>query len=333
MTNVEKVEKLSGRGNDGLGQELTKELSEKVLNHRDNFHHFLVGRYLEGLATLFFYDFERPFDKARLEIALRQGYGVAVGPNRLGQTVILGTTMDVYGYNTMTSMNALMYQPRLTGKDINWTLPPALRPENYKLMKEIVNDDNAKSGSFVIFHNKPLVLTSDFSIIEYYADELAEIVASRFSLVMQSKIMTVITGEVGDESANQLVSSLYNGNPFVKVGKLFDIEDNIIHIDNPSLAQNLQELKTEYQHKIAELNSLFGINVLAVDKESGVTDSEANGNLAYTTMNGNIYLECRQQSLDLYNRHYGTHYSVRIDSNAVGEIGDGGAKNENNLDS
>lgn len=332
MTSVEKTEKLTGRGNDGLGQELKKELAKKVQTHRDNFHHFLVGRYLEGLSTLFFYDFKRPFDKARLEIALRQGYGVAVGPNKLGQTVILGTVMDMYGYQTYTTMNALMYQPRLTGNDINWVLPKSLRPDHYELLKEIVDNDKAQTGSFVVFHNKPIVLTSDFSIIEHYADELAEIVASRFSLVMQSKIMTVITSEVGDETANQLVSALYNGNPFATVGKMFDIEDNIIHIDNPSLAQNLQELKTEYQHKIAELNSLFGINVLAVDKESGVTDSEANGNLAYTTMNGNIYLECRQHTLDLYNHRFGTDYSIRIDSNAVGELSKDGAINENNLD-
>ena len=143
--------------------------------------------------------------------------------------------------------------------------------------------------------------------------------------------MTIFSGEVGDETLNQMITALYNGNPYVKVAKTFDVEDNVLKIDNASLANNLAQLKTEYQNEIAELNASFGINVLAVDKESGVTDAEANGNLGYVTMNGNIWLESRQMALDRYNKRFGTNYQVTIDSNAVGKLA-GDTNNENNDD-
>ena len=143
--------------------------------------------------------------------------------------------------------------------------------------------------------------------------------------------MTVFAGNVGDETINQLISDLYNGNPFVKLGKQFDVEDNIIKVDNTNLSNNLAQLKTEYQNEIAELNASFGINVLAVDKESGVTDAEANGNLGYVTMNGNIWLESRQLALDRYNKRFGTDFKVTIDGNAVGKLA-GDTQHESNDD-
>jgi S-adenosylmethionine hydrolase len=127
-----------------------------------------------------------------------------------------------------------------------------------------------------------------------------------------------------------MISAIYNGNPFVKLAKTFDIEDHLITINNTDLANNLAQLKTEYQNKIAELNALFGINVLAVDKESGVTASEANGNLGYVTMNGNVWLESRQKALDLLNARFNKKYTVSIDKDAVGMLGMN--QNEDNND-
>ena len=185
-----------------------------------------------------------------------------------------------------------------TNKDIQYIIPENLR---LPTQTEITELDNCSSGSFTIIRNKDLWLVNDYDIIRHYADELAEIVASRFSLIIQSKVMTVFYGEVGNESLEQMIANLYNGSPVLKASKLFDVEDNMFTINNASLAQNLQELKTEYQNKISELNTLFGVNVLAVSKESGVTESESNGNLSYVKTNLNSYLRPRQKAFELYN--------------------------------
>lgn len=307
---------------DRLGQELPRDLATKVVYHRDRFYKFFIGRYLEGLATLFSYSCDKPFNKAMLETALRMGYGVAYGKNKLGNNVILGYIQYNNGFNFQTP-DTLFKPRRFTGKDINYIVPDELLPVRAKTnqYKEIWDYDGGNTGDFVVFWNKRLNLTNDYDIISHYASELAEIVASRYSLIMQSKIMTVFTGEVGDETLNQMISAIYNGNPFVKTAKTFDIDDHMITVNNTDLANNMAELKTEYQNKIAELNALFGINVLAVDKESGVTGAEANGNLGYVTMNGNVWLESRQMTLNLFNKRFGTDYHVTIDSNAVGKLG------------
>lgn len=315
--------------NDRLGVELSRDLSRKVIEHRDKFYDFFIGRYMEGLANLFYYSI-KPFDKATLEIALREGYGVAVGTNKFGQLGILGyINNNQFAYNRP---DLLLKPKRYTGNMINYTMPSDLLPERAKTNQflEIWNWDNGQTGDFVVFWNKQINLTNDFQIIQHYAEELAEIVASRFSLIMQAKIQTVLTGDPGDETINQMISAIYNGNPFVKLAKTFDIEDHLITINNTDLASNLAQLKTEYQNKIAELNALFGINVLAVDKESGVTASEANGNLGYVTMNGNVWLESRQKALDLLNARFNKKYTVSIDKDAVGMLGMN--QNEDNND-
>nr|DAK30862.1 MAG TPA: upper collar protein [Caudoviricetes sp.] len=315
--------------NDRLGVELSRDLSRKVIEHRDKFYDFFIGRYMEGLANLFYYSI-KPFDKATLEIALREGYGVAVGVNKFGQLGILGyINNNQFAYNRP---DLLLKPKRYTGSMINYTMPSDLLPERAKTKQflEIWNWDNGQTGDFVVFWNKQINLTNDFQIIQHYAEELAEIVASRFSLIIQAKIQTVLTGDPGDETINQMISAIYNGNPFVKLGKTFDIEDHLITINNADLANNLAQLKTEYQNKIAELNALFGINVLAVDKESGVTASEANGNLGYVTMNGNVWLESRQKALDLLNARFNKKYTVSIDKDAVGMLGMNQNEDNNN---
>lgn len=317
---------------DRLGQDLSRDLSQKVVQHRDDFYQFFVGRYIEGLATLFSYSCDKPFNKMTLEIALRMGYGVAYGKNKFGNPCILGYIQYNNGFNYQTP-DTLFKPRRFTGADINYIVPDEVLPERAKTHQfvEIWDNDGANTGDFVVFWNKRIQLVNDYQVISHYASELAEIVASRYSLIMQSKIMTVFAGNVGDETINQLISDLYNGNPFVKLGKQFDVEDNIIKVDNTNLSNNLAQLKTEYQNEIAELNASFGINVLAVDKESGVTDAEANGNLGYVTMNGNIWLESRQLALDRYNKRYGTDFKVTIDGNAVGKLA-GDTQHESNDD-
>lgn len=311
-----------------VGINLSSDLSKKVVNFRNEFYDFFYSTYIEAFANMFYYNI-KPFDKAQLELALRQGYGVAVGKNIFGQITILGF-IQAQEFSTLNP-NVFLKRKRYTGKDISYTINSKLIDERYytSQFKEIWEQDGGSTGDFVVFWNKQLQLTNDFAKLQHYSEKLAEIEGSRFSLVMQAKALTVLTGEVGDETYNQMISAIYNGNPFVKTSKLWDIDEDIIHIDNSNLSSNLAQLKTEYQTTIAELNAYFGVNVLSVDKDSGVTDAEANGNLGYVTTNGNIYLESRQKALDLLNARFGTEYTVSFDKNAVGILGGTHENNDN----
>src|SRR5699024_11148354 len=184
---------------------------------------------------------------------------------------------------------------------INFVIPEHLQLNYYK---EISNDDECKTGNFIVLRIKTLNYVSDYNILYHYIDELAENVLSIYSISMQVKIITLFLGEPNDETLNQIISDVYNGNPYIKGSKLFDPDEQIYHMKNEGIAQNFQELKREYQNKISELNNMLGMNSLAVEKSSGVSDTEAKSNRAFTTSNANIYLDGRNNGLFKLNKRY-----------------------------
>lgn len=304
----------------GVETELSQDISLRVIEHRNRFRKLIFNRYLEFLPLLINYTNKESvaIDFLQLETALRQGYQVVVGKSRNGQIMILGYIQTNHYKNSsdfMTNFN-FNFERRLNEKDIYFTIPKYLRPE-YAL--EIQHYDNCKSGDFIVLRNKPVTLNNDYDIISHYCDELAEIILSRFSLIMQSKFAKIFKSEVNDETVNQFITQLFNGSPFIKVSGLFDAEEDIIDLESDYVVNALSAIKREYQNKISELSNFLGINSLAVDKESGVSDTEANSNRAFTTSNSNIYLRGRDP-LNMLNQRFDLDIQPFYDDEATSQI-------------
>ena len=138
---------------------------------------------------------------------------------------------------------------------------------------------------------------------------------------MQAKISTVIRGEANDEDVEQITQDLYNGSPFIKTTKFFDPDESILSInEGQGLISALPELKREYQNNIAELNNILGLTSLAVDKESGVSQSEAESNKAYQKANAGIYLQARNEKLKHYNDKYKTKLKASFRDEIASEL-------------
>lgn len=316
-----------------IEKQLNEKLSEKIVRHRDRFKHLFKARYLELLPSLIKYknDHTISVDFMKAEIAMRNGYDVVIGET-------LNRKIQVIGYATTkkTSGNpADLWSPRgLRHGDIHFLIHPRLQMPYYR---EITHDDGCKNGNFIVLRNKLVNYTNDYNILEHYVDELAEIVLSRYSISMQVKITTLFLGDANDETLNQLITQIYNGNPAVTLSELFDPDDQIYHMKNEGIAQNFQELKREYQNKISELNNMLGINSLAVEKSSGVSDAEAKSNRAYTTSNANIYLDARNDALKKLNKRYNLQIEASYNDEVISEFADlerqeieEGEKNDNN---
>ena len=286
-----------------IEQTLSEKVKTRVVSQRNNFFNFFKNRYIEFLPTVISYEGLNEknvlIDPIQLEIWLRQGYGVAIGQTKTG-TMILGT---VNQSNTLSNIQTYGTRP-LTGNDVNFFISNKIKEKYYK---EITFHDGYETGNFVVLWNKPIQLTNDFNIIEMYSERIAEIAMSRFSIYMQAKISTVIRGEANDEDVEQITQDLYNGAPFIKTTKFFDPEESILSInEGQGLISALPELKREYQNNIAELNNILGLSSLAVDKESGVSQSEAMSNKAYQKANANIYIQSRNEKLKHYNERFNT---------------------------
>lgn len=319
-----------------IDKELSGTLKEKIVLHRDRFTKLFKARYLEMLPSLIKYKNARSIsvDFLKVEVALRNGYDVVIG-----ETV--NNNIQVIGYatskKTVGNPQDLFASDLLRHGEINFTIPKHLQLPYYK---EISYLDECKSGNFVVLRNKTLNYGSDITILDHYIEELAEIVLSRFSISMQVKITTLFLGEPNDESLNQIISDIYNGNPYIKGSKLFDPDEQIYHMQNEGIAQNFQELKREYQNKISELNNMLGVNSLAVEKSSGVSDHEAKSNRAFTTSNANIYLDGRNNGLSKLNKRYNFKIEAMYNDEVVSEFSElerleeeGDLKNDGNNNS
>lgn len=310
--------------NEGINQSLNQSLKEKVVLHRERFTQLFKARYLEMLPSLIKYKnaITVSIDFMKVEVALRNGYDVVIGETKNRNIQVIG-----YAKSSLTSGNPddLFSTKTLRHGDITFVIPDYLKLPYYK---EITHHDECKSGNFVVLRNKTLHYVSDYEILDHYIAELAEIVLSRYSISMQVKITTLFLGEPNDETLNQIISDVYNGNPYIKGSKLFDPAEQIYHMQNENIAANFQELKREYQNKIGELNNMLGMNSLAVEKSSGVSDAEAQSNRSYTTSNANIYLDGRNNGLQKLNKRYDLKLEALYNDEVVSEFEEIAKENE-----
>lgn len=304
-----------------IEKELSQQLKEKNVRHRERFKDIFRARYYELMPSLIRYKNHESVavDFMKVEVALRAGYDVVIGQTSqpLGQPDNIQVIGYVKSNRTTGDPKQLFETGKLRHGDIHFIIPKHYMLEHYT---EITNHDSCKTGNFVVLRNKTLSYISDYSILDHYIDELAEIVLSRYSLSMQVKISTLFQGEEGDETLNQIISDVYNGTPIIKTTKLFDPEEHIHHMKNEGVAQNFQELKREYQNKISELNNMLGINSLAVEKASGVSDAEAQSNRGFTTSNANIYLDGRNDGLEKLNKRFNLDLKAMYNDEVASEF-------------
>ena len=303
---------------EGIKVEMTEGLKQQVISHKRKFVEIFIARYRELLPTLITYQNgeKTSIDFLKVEVSLRNDYNIVIGETKKDGIQVLGFANSIV---TPDNPTALFTTTSVKKKDITFVIPKHKQLDH---MKEISYTDDCKTGNFVVLKNKTLNYQNDNNIIYYYVSELAEIILSRYSLSMQMKIMTFFIGEHGDQTINEILSDMYQGVPFSKVTKMFDPEEQIIKIDNANASTNMESLKKEYQNKISELNNMLGINSLAVEKNSGVSDSEAKSNRSFTTSNANIYLSARNHALERLNKRYKLNIFAIYNDEVASEFGE-----------
>lgn len=295
---------------------LSETLGDRALIQKQKFFKMFTAKYREMLPSLISYRNKEvtSVDFLKTEVALRSGYSVVIGKTTKNNLQVMGfarcplsseNPVDLFSYDAMNK------------KDITFIVHPDLIP---KVFTEITYADDCKTGDFVVLKNKLFNFQDDMQIIDFYATQLSEIMLSRFSIIMQTKIMTFFLGDIGDETTNKLIEDLFNGNPVSKVSHLFDPKEQIVTVNNGNASAFLSELKREYQNNVSELNNMLGINSLAVDKNSGVSDTEANSNTAFTSSVANICLEARNQPLSKLNKRFGYNLQAVYNDDVASEF-------------
>lgn len=309
----------------GVKISLDDDLTLKVTAQRNYFQQYIFNHYLEIIMNLRQYsNLPKSIDKNKLEWYLRNNYDVIIGKNTLDFPCIMGVSRN---QNTSSNPSTPYVYFGLTKASIQWVVKPSLRPAEFDLYDEITTDDNGLTGSFVVLRNKPVSYTSDFEIIDTYSRRLAEIQASRYSLILQAKFSKILQGEATNNTLNEIINKIYNGAPFIKTTTAFSPKDDILDMSNPHIADNMSALKREYNDNLSELNNLLGINSSGIEKSSGVSEEEVNSNNDVVTSVGNMYINGIQQPLDLFNKRYG--YNIQVSLNQKSEKVGIGLENNN----
>lgn len=297
-----------------IEQSFKEKIKQRVVTHRNRFYKLIYNRYAEILPfTISYENIDERFkvDLIQLESMLRHNYNVAIGEDVTGDIVILGyvnsNNKNNFDYN---------YLPKTyTKKDINFIINEAYILPEYNQLNQF-----NKNGNFIVIQNKVYNYINDYEIIEHYAEEIAEISLSRFSLILQAKVMTFFRGDLNADDLEEVIDDLFNGAPAIKTSVQFDVNENIIRFDNGNITSTLTELKREFQNKLSELNSMLGLSSLGVEKESGVSDEEAQSNASFKKSNENIYLFARNNALKFLNERYEMNIHAEFSENMVKEL-------------
>lgn len=313
--------------NDGLNKEHNTNVEETIVFHRARFRNIIFNRLLEILPQLINYSNKSQLsvDFLTLELNLRNGVNVCIGMQTNGEIGIIGYTN---AYQKSINTHLLTDKRVLTKKDINFTIPNNLICENYL---ELNTYDNYKNGNFIVMKNKFYSRATDIEIIYHYVDELAEIVVTRMSLIIQGKFSKIFLSEVNDETINQLIAKLHNGSPFIKLGDDFSVNDQIQDLTSPVQVQMLAELKREYQNKINEFLTFFGVDNVGIDKQSGVSNAEVSSNNPFTNVNANVYLKGREPIKHLCKRYGLKPIIPYLSPNILVDFGDNGGDNNEHV--
>lgn len=303
--------------NKALDTELSNALKSIVVAKKNDFVRLKTLKYKEVLPVLITYKgvLNTGIDIVKLEVMLRTGHDVIIGKNKNNVLCILGyVTTSFYESNASNVFD----EKTINYEDITFIVKDKVKPEK-EGFEEISNHNNCTTGKFVVIRNKVLNYVNDFDLIEYYIDTMAEIMLSRYSIILQTRVNTFLKGQRGDETINQVLSDVYNAMPFPKVTDNFEIEDSI-HTINSNFGGVLEDLKRELQHQISELNNEIGIQSLAVDKASGVNEVESKSNHASTSANANLYIKGRNEPLKKLNKRFGTEIIAMYDDNVISEM-------------
>lgn len=286
-------------------------LSTSVQIYKKATYQRLRNRFRELLLTTIDYEgvgVTSSFHSLKIEAALRNNYKVAVGMCLDNKTRMIGYITNDFTNSSVE--NILTYQKPLKGSSLIPILPPLLF--NYKKAIEIT-PDFPTIGNFVVLRNKPISFENEYATIDLTCQKLAEIEATRYSIVWQSKVMTGFIGEENDTDVKDAVNNFFNGNPFFKAGLKFD-KDSIFPVNNTKVAEILSKLAEEYKDTENSLLSQMAINSVGTSKASGVSDMEASTSSLVTTAYGNVLLTGRNMGLVLYNEKFNLDIKAKIRS-------------------
>lgn len=257
-------------------------------------------------------------DERFLEFNLRY-YGYArVGGVDKDNVFVLGQNQNgEYGLNALGSLIDQSTIPNPFAVDDSTQELPYLTRMNYQ----------GKNDGYVTICNKynyymaGLMTTfTDMQLVDRVSKSLAKIKASEMRNIDLMKQQFIGLTKNKNLTANQVFQQIQEGKSFIGVDSDLGDITSILDVTDFNIRDYLPSLKTAWNNEVSELLTMLGIDTVGVDKKERLVAQEAAANAQLTEASANVYLQARNQQLEILNHVLGTEIEATFNQQAFQQL-------------
>lgn len=257
-------------------------------------------------------------DERFLEFNLRYCGYARVGGVDADNVFVLGQNQNgEYGLNALGSLIDQSTIPNPFSVDDNTKELPYLTRMNYQ----------GKEAGYVTLTNKynyylsGLMSTfTDIQLVDRVSKSLAKIKASEMRNVDLMKQQYIGLTKNKNLTANQVYQQIQEGQSFIGIDSDLGDITNVLDVTDFNIHDFIPTLKTAWNNEIEELLTMLGINTVGVDKKERLVAMEAEANAQLTEASANVYLQARNQQLEILNAVLGTNIEAVFNQQAFQQL-------------
>lgn len=257
-------------------------------------------------------------DERFLEFNLRY-YGYArVGGVDKDNVFVLGQNQNgEYGLNALGSLIDQSTIPNPFAVDDSTQELPYLTRMNY----QDKNDGYVTICNKYNYYMAGLMTTfTDIQLVDRVSKSLAKIKASEMRNIDLMKQQFIGLTKNKNLTANQVFQQIQEGKSFIGVDSDLGDITSILDVTDFNIQDYLPSLKTAWNNEVSELLTMLGIDTVGVDKKERLVAMEAAANAQLTEASANVYLQARNQQLEILNNVLGTKIEATFNQQAFQQL-------------
>lgn len=257
-------------------------------------------------------------DERFLEFNLRY-YGYArVGGVDKDNVFVLGQNQNgEYGLNAIGSLIDQSTIPNPFSVDDSTQELPYLTRMNY----QDNNDGYVTICNKYNYYMAGLMTTfTDMQLVDRVSKSLAKIKASEMRNIDLMKQQFIGLTKNKNLTANQVFQQIQEGKSFIGVDSDLGDITSILDVTDFNIQDYLPSLKTAWNNEVSELLTMLGIDTVGVDKKERLVAMEAAANAQLTEASANVYLQARNQQLEILNHVLGTKIEATFNQQAFQQL-------------
>lgn len=256
-------------------------------------------------------------DERYLEWQLRQfGYARVGGVDKDNIFVLGQKENGQYGLNALGSLIDSSEIDNPFDPDRKQKLPYITRV-NYKYLD---NGYITISNKYNYYLAGIMTTTSDFDLVDRVAKTLAKIKATQTRNIDLMKQQYIGVTKNKNLTANQVYQQMQEGQAFIGVDSDLGDITNVLNVTDFHIQDYLSSLKQAYNFEMDEMLTMLGINTVGIEKKERLVQQEAASNAQLTEASANIYLQARNQQLELLNKVLGTDIKATFNQQAFEQL-------------